>query len=498
MRALLLVLAIALAPVAAWAQSTPNWVYGYVPPASEWNAWWAKKADFPLSTLATGGVNGTSIGSPLYNWGAGQPGNNIPSSSPFGQAQASSLYLPGGSIQVVTPRTYCCEDREVAGSFIVNPGTNTDSLSNTVNPGFTGSLLEDPTGSRVALTSERGSGAVFMRNQGMPPLNIDNGSPTFDGTHYYPSTALSSSQVAQLRKGMIIDAGPANTATMYSGMITGWATDGSSVTVAGWYQANNQATGQTPPNGLQTYIDWHRNIWDEDMVLKWDSTSLVSGAIGSELDMINDSGVDSNIGKADFVAYDAFSEGTNAIFSGLYVHGPMVSGVYIASGTFAGITYSPDTGSTAPALFSNQSAGYFIQNKVGSTNYSTISANGNAYFAGTVTSAGTAFTTMTVSGNTAGSVPAGNFSLGWNYSSGAQEGDFFNGATSPSVAFRWYAGSTLLASLGPTGALTTIGAINAPQIFATQPYYEGGVAGVTCSGAPTSSFASVGGIVTHC
>ena len=37
--------------------SNPNWQFGYVPPPSEWNGWWATKADvnnMVLSTLASG------------------------------------------------------------------------------------------------------------------------------------------------------------------------------------------------------------------------------------------------------------------------------------------------------------------------------------------------------------------------------------------------------------------------------------------------------------
>jgi hypothetical protein len=47
MRFLVFCLAVAwsLNPIPAWSQSTPNWQFGYVPPASEWNALWASKQD---------------------------------------------------------------------------------------------------------------------------------------------------------------------------------------------------------------------------------------------------------------------------------------------------------------------------------------------------------------------------------------------------------------------------------------------------------------------
>lgn len=59
-RALGLLLALALAPATALAQTTPNWTRGYQPTAGEWNALWASKQDYLGAPLLLAG--GTMIG----------------------------------------------------------------------------------------------------------------------------------------------------------------------------------------------------------------------------------------------------------------------------------------------------------------------------------------------------------------------------------------------------------------------------------------------------
>jgi hypothetical protein len=65
--------------------------------------------------------------------------------------------------------------------------------------------------------------------------------------------------------GMLIDVSATGNLTTdnakYTGPITAVAGDGSSVTVQGWYQQGNTATGQTPPNGTTAYINPHTKMW---------------------------------------------------------------------------------------------------------------------------------------------------------------------------------------------------------------------------------------------
>jgi hypothetical protein len=67
------------------------------------------------------------------------------------------------------------------------------------------------------------------------------------------------------------------------------------------------------------------------------------------------------------------------------------------------------------------------------------------------------------------------------------------GVTSPACLFNIMHDGGLVAPWTAPGGDRGAGTLNI-----TGPYYDGGTAGVTCSGAPTSSFATKGGIVTHC
>jgi hypothetical protein len=354
---------------------------------------WNVEPQRPLSPFATGGVNSAPVGTPFYNFGKGQPGGTIPKTAPWGQANPAAEYLVNAPLVDTVARTFCCEDREVGASFIVNPATNV-GYSNTVLPGFTGTLLEDPSGSRVALTTERGSGALFLGNSGIAPLATDP-EATFDARHYYPSAGhgLSAMQVAQLRQGMIIDVGPATPSTMWSGMITGWATDGTSVAVQGWFQHGNQAAGQVPAKGSLTVIDEHNSLWDANFALGWGPNQFVIGAIGIEQDIGNSSGTDATLTNALGQAFDAVSSGTNTIFTGYLAHGPMLTGFYVNGGSFAGYVYGePPGASPGDAVYANQSAGSnFIETHGGcdgSGACALISAAGNETLQGSLISKG--------------------------------------------------------------------------------------------------------------
>lgn len=100
--------------------------------------------------------------------------------------------------------------------------------------------------------------------------------------------------------------------------------------------------------------------------------------------------------------------------------------------------------------------------------------------------------------------------LGWTYGIefGRKGGDFpistggtliygqdFNGGTwTVANGVDWHLGTatSYWQQWGSVASLTGAGVLN------TQGYSEAGTAGVTCSGTPTSSFATKGGIVTHC
>jgi hypothetical protein len=74
---------------------------------------------------------------------------------------------------------------------------------------------------------------------------------------------------------------------------------------------------------------------------------------------------------------------------------------------------------------------------------------------------------------------------------------FLNGAGSVALAIQ-DSGSNILVPIGSLDVGSSATASLAGVVDAYVGYYAANVAGLTCSGTPTSSFATVGGIVTHC
>ena len=79
---------------------------------------------------------------------------------------------------------------------------------------------------------------------------VANVTGTFTSTTFVPGTALSAPTVANLRVGMIIDTN--DSPNKFSGIITSWAGNGSSITVSNWYQHNG---GVGTPAGTMAYIN---------------------------------------------------------------------------------------------------------------------------------------------------------------------------------------------------------------------------------------------------
>ena len=85
--------------------SSPNWVAGYVPPAGEWNQWWAKKMDADSSTFA---------GGPFLSLAGGQmtgpllliPGNPIDPAEAVNKGYVDSLTFAAGPFMPVSGGTF--------------------------------------------------------------------------------------------------------------------------------------------------------------------------------------------------------------------------------------------------------------------------------------------------------------------------------------------------------------------------------------------------------
>lgn len=187
----------------AIAQSVPNGgviTQGQVWSAPQWNAAWQSKADINSPAFT---------GTPLVN--------------------GSPLTNSGSKTIITNPLTFGFAANAVAGSFVAN-STHPPQIMGTFG-----------TPSAQALYPTRDSVAVYMDNTA--PAPIANQAGTFSTTQFFPTVPFTAPQLAQFVVGMNV---LTNDATFYSGIVTSWAANGSSLTVSGWFRQGNPAGGQTP------------------------------------------------------------------------------------------------------------------------------------------------------------------------------------------------------------------------------------------------------------
>ena len=136
-----------------------------------------------------------------------------------------------------------------------------------------GMPLESPAGvlgiinaSDLSTYVDRDTVGLYAANR-LPPLVADVASATYTATTIVPGVPLTADQIKLLRVGMIIDT---KHATKYSGFITGWAANGTSITVSSWYLAGGPGTPATPANGTGARVNpftkgWavNANVWVE-------------------------------------------------------------------------------------------------------------------------------------------------------------------------------------------------------------------------------------------
>lgn len=216
MKKLLAALSGLIAAVAI-AQSVPNGgviTQGQVWSAPQWNAAWQSKADINSPAFT---------GTPLVN--------------------GSPLTNSGSKTIITNPLTFGFGANAVAGSFVAN---------STHPPGVMGTF---GTPSAQALYPTRDSVTMYMDNTA--PVPIANQAGVFTPTTFTPTVPFTGAQLAQFLVGMNV---VTNDATFYSGIVTSWAANGSSLTVSGWFQQGNTTGGQTPA-GTSAIVNAVTKTW---------------------------------------------------------------------------------------------------------------------------------------------------------------------------------------------------------------------------------------------
>ena len=147
--------------------SNPNWVYGYVPTADEWNAWWAKKLD-ATDTILTGGPF-------LPLAGGGLTGPLTLSRDPQSGLEASTKQYVDGKVTTGSP----------SNTNPLQAGTATPGVSNTWTRG---DHVHPVDTSRYAATNPSGYQTAAQVTTALAPYALV-ASPTFTGDPKAPTPA---------------------------------------------------------------------------------------------------------------------------------------------------------------------------------------------------------------------------------------------------------------------------------------------------------------------
>lgn len=149
-----------------------------------------------------------------------------------------------------------------------------------------------------------------------PAPTLTLSSATYTANTVVPASAISSTDLKKLRKGMIIDT--AHSPTKYSGFVTDWAANGTSITVEGWYLANGTVqSASTPPGSATAYVNPFTKVWAHNANVLMDGSSHASAMTGFELGLVdNKEASTAAVGGSHYVwGFDAVNLGTYKIQS---------------------------------------------------------------------------------------------------------------------------------------------------------------------------------------
>jgi hypothetical protein len=149
-----------------------------------------------------------------------------------------------------------------------------------------------------------------------PAPTLTLASATYTATTVVPDSAISSTDLKKLRKGMIIDT--AHSPTKYSGFVTDWAANGTSITVEGWYLANGTVQSASTPSGTATaYVNPFTKVWAHNANVLMDGSSHASAMSGFELGLVdNKEASTAATGGSHYVwGFDAVNLGTYKVQS---------------------------------------------------------------------------------------------------------------------------------------------------------------------------------------
>jgi hypothetical protein len=148
-------------------------------------------------------------------------------------------------------------------------------------------------------------------------LYVDNAAPAAlvdAATASYTSTTVtvaapSATVLRRYRRGMIVDT---KHGTPWSGVVDSWSTDGSVLTVTGWYQWGGGGAASTPTGTTGCTVNGFTKAWAHNANVYLTATSVAKRATGFELGVVN------NRGALDFGNQENYIWGFDAVNLGTY------------------------------------------------------------------------------------------------------------------------------------------------------------------------------------
>lgn len=191
-----------------------------------------------------------------------------PGASIIGMGKLHGLVCVG-TLRYARAVTYGTFDTATAQSVIANGDADTPP-----------SILGLTASSQLAMYPDRDSVGQFISNTALPPL-FTLVTPTYTSNTVSCPVPV---DVLQLREGMIIDTAHD---PKYSGFITDWAADGSSITVDYWRRSGGDGSPATPANGPTAYVNPVTKVWAGNEVLVLTPNSHAWKGAVREFDMVN-------------------------------------------------------------------------------------------------------------------------------------------------------------------------------------------------------------------
>ena len=220
---------------------------------------------------------------------------------------------------------------------------------------------------QVSQYADRDSTTFFAENVGPAPLaTVTN--CTFTTTSVALGTALNATQIKQLRVGMFVDTN--HSPYKYTGWISGWAANGTSISVEGWYLVDGVLNpASTPSSPATIYVNPVTKIWSVNANATLDANSHAEVMAVCEFGIVDNKAA-STLPRGG----SHFSWGVDSVNLGTYKAQAMFIARGETPGAFCG--YRADGVDAGLFVFNTNKTQFVAQANSGPANNLTIRVNG--------------------------------------------------------------------------------------------------------------------------